>query len=112
MKWFVLGLMIIFLGTATFALPAKKEKEPAVSTQGIEIDENIEQSKPSQEQKNEQKELKNRSKKHIRYNKDLKRQNLKKEEKQKELEYLQKRLEIKKNKLETKFPAEVKGEQE
>lgn len=111
MKWFVLGLILVLTGTSTYALPSKTDKEPVVSTQGIEIDKKIEKSKPSPEQKNEQKEFKNRSKKYIRYNKNLKRENIKKEEKQKELDYLQKRLEIKKTKLEIKFPAEVKGEE-
>ena len=86
-----------------------KDSEPVLSTQGIELDNNIEKSKPSPKQKNEQKQIKNRSKKYIKYKKNLNKQDFKRTKKQKELEYLEKRLEAKKNKLKTLTSNQEKG---
>lgn len=107
MKLFVLIVICVLLGVPCLA---KKAPEPAVSTQGIEISQDVVNSQMAKSEKNEQKAIQNRSKKYIKNNKDLKKQNLKKQKQEKELEYLKSRLEVKKNKLETRFPDYVKGE--
>lgn len=107
MKLFVLIVFIVLLGVPCIA---KKAQEPVLSTQGIEVTQDVANSQISKAEKNEQKAIQNRSKKYIKNNKDLKRQNLKKQKQEKELEYLKSRLEVKKNKLETRFPDYVKGE--
>lgn len=89
-----------------------KDSEPVLSTQGLELDDNIAKSKLTTEQKTEQKQIKNRSKKYIKYKKNLKKQDFKRTKKQKELEYLEKRLEAKKNKLKTLTSNQEKGEVE
>ena len=89
-----------------------KDSEPVLSTQGIEVDNSIEKSKPTTEQKNEQKQLKNRSNKYIKHKKELKKQDFKRTKKQQELEYLEKRLEAKKNKLKSLTSDQQKGEVE
>mgnify|MGYP006886758628 CR=1 FL=1 len=107
MKMFVLIVICVLLGVPCLA---KKTPESAVSTQGIEITQDVANSQMTKSEKNEQKALQNRSKKYIKNNKDLKKQNLKKQKQERELEYLKSRLEVKKNKLETRFPDYVKGE--
>ena len=94
-------------GVAVFA---ENTKEPAISTQGIEISQDVANSQMTKSEKNEQKALQSRSKKYIKNNKNLKKQNLKKQKQERELEYLKSRLEVKRNKLETRFPNYVKGE--
>ena len=107
MKSFVLIIVCVLLGVPCFA---KKAPEPVVSTQGIEISQDVANSQMTKSEKNEQKALQSRSKKYIKNNKNLKKQNLKKQKQERELEYLKSRLEIKRNKLETRFPDYVKGE--
>lgn len=108
-----LSLILIFVSFfGCLSVSAKFSSEPVYSTQGIEIDSAVANSKPSIEDKNEQKEIRNRSRKYIKYQKTLDKQKAKKTAKEKELEYLQNRLEQKKNKLETMFSDKVKGEQE
>ncbi|MGN0030989.1 MAG: hypothetical protein ACI37Q_03445 [Candidatus Gastranaerophilaceae bacterium] len=89
--------MCIMFGVAAFA---KDTQDPAISTQGIDIDQNVTKSKPTSEQKNEQKQSKNRSKKYLELKRKTQKQDYKRTIKQKELEYMEKRLEVKKNKLE------------
>ena len=48
----------MIFGVAVFA---ENTKEPAISTQGIEIDQNVTKSKPTSEQKNEQKHKMNKN---------------------------------------------------
>ena len=100
MKSFVLIIVCVLLGVPCFA---KKAPEPVVSTQGIEISQDVANSQTTKSEKNEQKALQSRSKKYIKNNKNLKKQ-------KRELEYLKSRLEVKRNKLETRFPDYVKGE--
>ena len=100
MKSFVLIIVCVLLGVPCFA---KKAPEPVVSTQGIEIPQDVANSQMTKSEKNEQKALQSRSKKY-------KKQNLKKQKQERELEYLKSRLEVKRNKLETRFPDYVKGE--
>ena len=107
MKSFVLIIVCVLLGVPCFA---KKAPEPVISTQGIEISQDVANSKMTKSEKNEQKALQCRSKKYIKNNKNLKKQNLKKQKQERELEYLKSRLEVKRNKLETMFPDYVKGE--
>ncbi len=107
MKSFVLIIISVLLGVPCFA---KKAPEPVVSTQGIEISQDVANSQMTKSEKNEQKALQSRSKKYIKSNKNLKKQNLKKQKQERELEYLKSRLEVKRNKLETRFPDYVKGE--
>lgn len=105
--------LLVLLGI-NFYIPVcnAKDSEPVLSTQGIELDNNIEKSKPATEQKNEQKQIKNRSKKYIKYKKNLKKQDFKRTQKQQELEYLEKRLEAKKSKLKSLTSDQQKGEVE
>ena len=103
MKSFVLIIVCVLLGVPCFA---KKAPEPVVSTQGIEISQDVANSQMTKSEKNEQKALQSRSKKYIKNNKNLK----KKQKQERELEYLKSRLEVKRNKLETRFPDYVKGE--
>lgn len=108
MKSFVwIIICVLFIGLPSLA---KKTPEPVVSTQGIDISQDVANSQMTKLEKNEQKVIQNRSKKYIKNNKDLNKQNLKKQKQEKELEYLKSRLEVKKNKLETRFPDYVKGE--
>lgn len=107
MKSFVLIIVCVLLGVPCFA---KKAPKPVVSTQGIEISQDVANSQMTKSEKNEQKALQSRSKKYIKNNKNLKKQNLKKQKQERELEYLKSRLEVKRNKLETRFPDYVKGE--
>ena len=107
MKSFVLIIISVLLGVPCFA---KKAPEPVISTQGIEISQDVANSQMSKSEKNEQKALQSRSKKYIKNNKNLRKQNLKKQKQERELEYLKSRLEVKRNKLETRFPDYVKGE--
>ena len=105
--------LLVLLGIG-FNMPdcSAKDSEPVQSTQGIELDNSIEKSKPTPEQINEQKQIKNRSKKYIKYKKNLKKQDFKRTKKQQELEYLEKRLEVKKNKLNSLTSDQEKGEVE
>lgn len=107
MKSFVLIIISVLLGVPCFA---KKAPEPVVSTQGIEISQDVANSQMTKSEKNEQKALQSRSKKYIKNNKNLKKQKLKRQKQERELEYLKSRLEVKRNKLETRFPDYVKGE--
>lgn len=107
MKSFVLIIVFVLLGVPCFA---KKAPEPVISTQGIEISQDVANSQMTKSEKNEQKALQSRSKKYIKNNKNLRKQNLKKQKQERELEYLKSRLEVKRNKLETRFPDYVKGE--
>ena len=107
MKSFALIIVCVLLGVPCLA---KKAPEPVVSTQGIEISQDVANSQMTKSEKNEQKALQSRSKKYIKNNKNLKKQNLKKQKQERELEYLKSRLEVKRNKLETRFPDYVKGE--
>lgn len=83
-----------------------------MSTQGIEIDENIEKSKVPEDIKNEQKNRKNSSKIYLKQKKKIEKQEYKKRLKQKELEYIKKRLDHKKFKLDSLTPNQEKGEKE
>lgn len=107
-KIFILLLFIcLIITSATIA----KEQDPVLSTQGIEIDQNVAKSKPTSKQKNEQKQIKNRSKKYIDLKRKTQKQDYKRTKKQKQLEYLEKRLEVKKYKLEQlESKVEEKGE--
>lgn len=107
MKSFVLIIISVLLGVPCFA---KKAPEPVISTQGIEISQDVANSQMTKSEKNEQKALQSRSKKYIKNNKNLKKQKLKRQKQERELEYLKSRLEVKRNKLETRFPDYVKGE--
>jgi hypothetical protein len=94
--------------TITPAISA--DKEPAVSTEGIEnLDEGIATSKPDSENINEQKQQQNRSNKYMKYKKEIKKQNIKRDKAQKELEYLEQRLENKQQRVKT-LTDEEKGE--
>ncbi len=104
--------LLFLLGISYFSQVYAIKEEPILSTQGIEIDNSIEKSKPSTEQKNEQKQNKNRSNKYIKHKKALKKQEFKRVKKLQELEYLEKRLEVKKSKLQTLAPNPKKGEEE
>lgn len=111
MKKSFLCLLVLFsfcICTVSYA----RNEEPVQSTQGIEIDQNIEKSKEPQDIKNEQKQKKNRSKIYLKKKKQIVKQERKKRKQQKELEYLEKRLESKKLKLESLTSDQVKGEKE
>ena len=111
MKKSFLCLLVLFsfcICTVSYA----RNEEPIQSTQGIEIDQNIEKSKEPQDIKNEQKQKKNRSKIYLKKKKQIVKQERKKRRQQKELEYLEKRLESKKLKLESLTSDQVKGEKE
>ena len=73
----------------TIPVAYSKESDIEVqSTQGIELNSQIEKSKPTKENINEQKEIKNRSKKYIRIQKKLNKQNQRKIEKQNMIEVI------------------------
>jgi hypothetical protein len=111
MKKTFLCLLVLFSFCACTVSYAKNE-EPIQSTQGIEIDQNIEKSKEPQDVKFEQKQKKNRSKIYLKKKKQLAKQEYKKKKELKELEYLEKRLENKKLKLDSITSDQVKGENE
>jgi hypothetical protein len=101
---------IIVLGILTVNPVISSDKEPAVSTEGIEnLDEGIATSKPDTENKNEQKQQQNRSKKYMKYKNEINKQNIKRDKAQKELEYLEKRLENKQQRVDF-LSDEEKGE--
>jgi hypothetical protein len=102
----LLALLNFCLCSVSYA----KNKEPVQSTQGIEIDQQVEKSKEPQDVKYEQKQKKNRSKVYLKKKKQIKKQEFKKKIKEQELEYLEKRLENKKLKLESLTSDQVKGE--
>ncbi len=103
-------VFIVLVQSLYCAVLAKTQEEPAVSTQGVEnLEQTIDKSKPSVEQKNEQKAKKNRLNKYIKAKKQIRRQNLKKSKKQKELEFLEHRLEVKQKKLESMDSSVEKG---
>ena len=102
----LLALLNFCLCSVSYA----KNEEPVQSTQGIEIDQQVEKSKEPQDVKYEQKQKKNRSKVYLKKKKQIKKQEFKKKIKEQELEYLEKRLENKKLKLESLTSDQVKGE--
>lgn len=104
--------LLFLLGISYFTPVYSAKNEPVLSTQGTDIDNSVEKSKPTSEQKNEQKQIRNRSKKYIKNKKTLKKQEFKRAKKQQELEYLEKRLEVKKNKLRILTSDQVKGEEQ
>ena len=104
----LLVLLIFCVGTVSYA----KKEETVQSTQGIEINQNIEKAIESKDIKKERKEKKKRSKLYIKKKKQLTKQNHKKRIKQQELKYLEKRLENKKIKLESLTSDQAKGEME
>ena len=108
-KRFVLLLLVHILTACPLVIA--KQDEPAQSTQGLEIDQNITKSKSTHEQKNEQKLNRNRSKKCIKIKKEIKKTDYKRTIKQTELEYSENRLEQKKKKLEA-LSSGSKGEKE
>lgn len=111
MKKSFLCLLVLFsfcICTVSYA----KDKEPIQSTQGLEIEQNLDKTKEPQDVKNEQKQKKNRSKIYLKKKKQIAKQEHKKRKQQKELEYLEKRLESKKLKLESLKSDQVKGEKE
>lgn len=108
-----LFLCLLLLGIISISPSAiAKNDDPIQSTQGIELNQNIEKSKEPKDIKNEQKQRKNRFKKYIKNKKQIEKQEHKKRIKQKELEYLEKRLESKKIKLDSLSSDQVKGEME
>lgn len=111
MKGLILGIIFLFV-FCPLSLAKDNANDNVLSTQGLELDNNIEKSKPSTKDKNEQKQLKNRSKIYILNKKKLRNEENKRDIKQKELEYLENRLELKKNRMETLFPTVEKGESE
>ena len=112
-KKVLVSLFVIFI-FLSFVLSsyAKSAEEPVQSTQGLQIDESIEKSKPTSEQKNEQKQSRNRLNKYIRVKKQIKKQHSVRNKKLKELEYLERRLESKQRKLELLDSTIEKGEKE
>ena len=62
---YILCLMCLLFCAISLPVFAVRNSEPAVSTQGIELDDSIAKSKPSAQDKNEQKQNKNRSKLYI-----------------------------------------------
>ena len=62
MKAFVLIIISVLLGVPCLA---KKAPEPVISTQGIEISQDVANSQMTKSEKNEQKALQSRSKKYI-----------------------------------------------
>lgn len=111
MKKSFLCLLVLF-SFCTCSICYAKNDEPIQSTQGLEIEQNIDKTKEPQDVKNEQKQKKNRSKIYLKKKKQIAKQERKKRIQQKELEYLEKRLESKKLKLETITSDQVKGEKE
>lgn len=105
-----LCFVFIITGVNVFALGAKKE--PVVSTQGIEISDQIVKTvKPSAKQRKEQRKKKMDSNAYIKRKKKIRGLDIEKRVKQQELDFLQKRLEIKNNRLnEMNLENEVKGE--
>ena len=111
MKKSFLCLLVLF-SFCIYNVSYAKNEEPVLSTQGIEIDQNIEKTKTPQDIKIEQKQKKNRSKLYLKKKKQLIKQEYKKKKELKELEYFEKRLENKKLKLESITSDPVKGEKE
>ena len=109
-KYFLCLLLLFSFCVGNIAY--SKTDEPIMSTQGLEIDENIEKSKVPEDIKNEQKQRNKRSKIYLKKKKKIAKQEYKKKLRQKELEYIKKRLDNKKLKLETLTSDQVKGEEE
>ena len=103
---YLLALFSLCICTVSYA----KNEEPIQSTQGLNIEQNLDKTNEPQDIKNEQKLKKKRSKVYLKKKKQIKKQEYKKRIKQQELEYLEKRLENKKLKLESLTSDQVKGE--
>ena len=111
MKNLVLCLLVlVFFGICSAS--ESKDIEPIKSTQGIELQGEVEKSKEPQDIKNEQKQKRNRSKIYLKKKKKIRKQEYKRKLKQRELEHLEKRLETKQLKLDTLTTNPEKGEQE
>lgn len=104
---FLIVSLLFGVGTVSFA---KKVEEPVVSTQGVELNANIEKTQTPKDIKNEQKQKNNRSKIYLKEKKKVDKQNFIKRKKQKELEYFEKRLESKKLELDSLTTDLMKGE--
>ena len=114
MKKSVLGIAI-FVGLVGLAglYAAAKDKEPAVSTSGVEnLDQNITKSKPNAEETYDLKAKLKATKKYFKNKKAIKKQDELRTKKINEIEYLNKRLEQKKKQLESFNPTDEKGENE
>lgn len=109
-RFLVCLFVLVLIQYPIVAVQAKSNDEPVQSTQGIDIDSSVENSKPSVEQKNEQKQSKNRLNKYLKAKKKIQKKDSKRRIKQKELEFLERRLELKKQKLEILNSGEEKGE--
>jgi len=75
-----------------------KQQEPAISTEGIEFEQDI-SSKPEPEQKSDWRQKRKENRIYFKTKKAIKKQDYKRLKQQKKLEYLEKRLEIKKTTL-------------
>ena len=114
MKKCVLGIAI-FVGLIGLAgcYAAAKDKEPAVSTSGVEnLDQSISKSKPNAEETYDLKAKLKATKKYFKNKRAIKKQDELRTKKINEIEYLNKRLEQKKKQLESFNPTDEKGENE
>lgn len=90
--------LILFVGTSNVSLGAKNE--PAKSTTGVEVPQDIDKTlKPTAKERKERRQKKKDSDYYIKKKKQISKLSLNKKMKQKELDFLKKRLEIKKQKL-------------
>ena len=102
----------LFLGLCANISVFAKEKEPALSTSGLETGEVTINTKTDKSEKQEQKQKRKERKLYFKRKKLIQKQEYKRNKVEKETQYLQKRLEAKKQKLEILDPATVKGEEE
>lgn len=107
----VLILCFMFLGFCPMVTADEAEPHKIQSTEGIELEQNIDKFRPSFHEKNEQIRSRRRYNKYIKTKEKIKKEDYKRTIKEKELEYLERRLEEKKNKLEKLFPENLKGEE-
>ena len=114
MKKYVLGIAVIMGLISLVGLYAvAKDKEPAVSTSGVEnLDQSVATSKPDAEETYDLKAKLKATKKYFKNKKAIKKQDRLRTKTVNEIEYLNKRLEQKKQQLESFNPADEKGENE
>ena len=106
------AFLISVLLCCNFLNTAYADSEPVQSTEGIELEGNVEKAVSDSEIKKERAEKKKATRLYFKYKKAILKQNKKRLKKEKEIMYLEERLNTKKERLETLSPESEKGETE
>lgn len=98
-------ISLLCVGSLAGMLVFAKDKEPAVSTQGVEeLDQSVVDSKPAPEEVYNLKAKLKANKQYFKYKKQIKKQEKIRTKRVNEIEYLNKRVEMKKKQLESFNP--------